>query len=78
MIAQKSGNFFQFLSICKTAWKRFLSSDLSSWESCNPFVIKIIITAAKRIGADLIETAAPVFGDIDSRRNTLKTYLKTK
>ena len=41
-----------------------------------PFLKKYIVRAAKRIGANLFEIAAPEFGEVVSGRKKLKTFAK--
>ena len=41
-----------------------------------PFIKKYIVQAAKRIGTDLFEIAAPEIGEVVCGRKTLKTFAK--
>ena len=41
-----------------------------------PFIKKYIVPAAKRIGADLFEIAAPEIGEVVSGRKKLKTFAR--
>ena len=42
-----------------------------------PFLRKYVVPAAKRIGADMLEFAAPEIGEVFSGRKTFKTAVKT-
>ena len=42
-----------------------------------PFLRKYVVPAAKRIGADMFEFAAPAIGEVISGRNIFKTAAKS-
>ena len=45
--------------------------------TANPFLRKYIVPAAKRVGADLLEFAAPEIGEVISGRKTFKSAAKS-
>ncbi len=42
-----------------------------------PFLRKFIVPAAKRVGADLLEFAAPEIGDVITGKKKVKTFAKS-
>ena len=42
-----------------------------------PFLLKYVVPAAKRIGADMLEFAAPEIGEVISGRKSFKTAAKS-
>ena len=60
-------------------WKRFRPLAQTLGRTAIPaihFINKYIVPAAKRIGADLFEIAAPEIGEVVSGRKKLKSFAK--
>ena len=76
MVAQSSIIFPIFRGHAKQRGRRFGALAQHFGRSAISFIKKCIIPAAKRIGADLFEIAAPDIGEVVSGRKKLKTFAK--
>ena len=76
MVAQSSANFPIFRGHARQRGRGFGALAQTFGITAIPFIKKYIVPAAKRIGADLFEIAAPEIGEIVSGRKKLKTFAK--
>ena len=76
MVAQSSANFPIFRGNARQRGRGFGAFAQTLGRTAIPFNKKYIVPAAKRIGADLFEIAAPEIGEVDSGRKKLKTFAK--
>ena len=76
MIAQNSADFLIFWGHARQRGRGFGALAQNLGRTAIPFIKKYIVPAAKRIGADLFEIAAPEIGKVVSGRKKLKTFAK--
>ena len=76
MVAQSSANFPNFRGHARQRGRGFGALAQTLRRTAIPFIKKYIVPAAKRIGADLFEIAAPEIGEFVSGRRKLKTFAK--
>ena len=76
MVAQSSANFSIFRGHARQRGRGFGALAQTLRRTAIPFIKKYIVPAAKRIGADLFEIAAPEIGEVVSGRKKLKTFAK--
>ena len=76
MVAQKSADFPIFRGHARQRGRRFGALAQTLGRTAIPFIKKYIVPAAKRIGADLFEIAAPEIGEVVSGPKKLKTFAK--
>ena len=76
MVAQKSADFPIFRGHARQRGRGFGALAQTLGRTAIPFIKKYIVPAAKRIGADLFEIAAPEIGEVVSGRKKLKTFAK--
>ena len=76
MVAQKSADFPTFRGHARQRGRGFGALAQTLGRTAIPFIKKYIVPAAKRIGADLFEIAAPEIGEVVSGRKKLKTFAK--
>ena len=76
MVAQSSANFPIFCGHARQRGRGFGALAQTLGRTAIPFIKKYIVPAAKRIGADLFEIAAPETGKVVSGRKKLKTFAK--
>ena len=76
MVAQSSANFPIFRGHARQRGRGFGALAQTLGRTAIPFIKKYIVPAAKRIGADLFEIAAPEIGEVVSGRKKLKTFAK--
>ena len=76
MVAQSSANFPIFRGHARQCGRGFGALAKTLGRTAIPFIKKYIVPAAKRIGADLFEIAAPEIGEVVSGRKKLKTFAK--
>ena len=76
MVAQKSADFPIFRGHARQCGRGFGALAQTLGRTAIPFIKKYIVPAAKRIGADLFEIAAPEIGEVVSGRKKLKTFEK--
>ena len=68
MVAQKSADFPIFRGHARQRGRGFGALAQTLGRTAIPFIKKYIVPAAKRIGADLFEIAAPEIGEVVSGR----------
>ena len=68
MVAQNSANFPIFRGHARQRGRGFGALAQTLWRTAIPLIKKCIVPAAKRIGADLFEIAAPEIGKVVSGR----------
>ena len=76
MVAQSSAKFPSFCGHARQPGRSFGALAQTLGRTAIPFIKKYIVPAAKRIGADLFEIAAPKIGEVVSGRKKLKTFAK--
>ena len=76
MVAQSSANFPIFRGHARQRGRGFGALAQTHGRTAIPFIKKYIVPAAKRIGADLFEIAAPEIGEVVSGQKKLKTFAK--
>ena len=76
MVAQTSPDFPIFRGHARQRGRGFGALAQTLGRTAIPFIKKYIVPAAKRIGADLYEIAAPETGEVVSRRKKLETFAK--
>ena len=76
MVAQSSANFPIFRGHARQRGRGFGALAQTLGRTAIPFIKKYIVPAAKIIGADLFEIAAPEIGEVVSGRKKLKTFAK--
>ena len=76
MVAQKSADFPIFRGHARLRGRGSGALAQTLGRTAIPFIKKYIVPAAKRIGADLFEIAAPEIGEVVSGRKKLKTFAK--
>ena len=76
MVAQNSADFSIFRGYARQRGRGFGALAQTLGRTAIPFIKKYIVPAAKRIGADLFEIAAPEIGEVVSGRKKLKTFAK--
>ena len=76
MVAQSLANFPIFRGHARQRGRGFGALAQTLGRTAIPFIKKYIVPAAKRIGADLFEIAAPEIGEVVSGRKKLKTLAK--
>ena len=76
MVAQSSANFPIFRGHARQRGRGFGALAQTLGRTAIPFIKKYIVPAAKRIGADLFEIAAPEIGEVVSGRKKLKRLQK--
>ena len=76
MVAQSSANFPIFRGHARQSGRGFGALAKTLARTAIPFIKKYIVPAAKRIGADLFEIAAPGIGEVVRGRKKLKTFAK--
>ena len=76
MVAQNSADFPIFRGHARQRGRGFGALAQTLGRTAIPFIKKYIVPAAKRIGADLFEIAAPEIGEVVSGRKKLKTFAK--
>ena len=76
MVAQNSADFPIFRGHARQRMRGFGALAQTLGRAAIPFIKIYIDPAAKRIGADLFEIAAPEIGKALSGRNKLKTFEK--
>ena len=76
IVAQSSANFPIFCGHARQRGTFFGALAQTLGRTAIPFIKKHIVPAAKRIGADLFEIAAPEIGENVSGRKKLKTFAK--
>ena len=76
MVAQSSANFPIFCGHARQRGRGFGALAQTLGRTAIPFIKKNIVPAAKRIGADLFEIAAPEIGEIVSGRKNSKNLQK--
>ena len=76
MVAQSSANFPIFRGHARQRGRGFGALAQTLGRTAIPFIKKYKVPAAKRIGADLFEIAAPEIGEVVSGRKKLKTFAK--
>ena len=76
MVAQSSANFPIFRGHARQRGRGFGALAQTLGRTAITFIKKYIVPAAKRIGADLFEIAAPEIGEVVSGRKKLKTFAK--
>ena len=76
MVAQSSANFPIFRGHARQRGRGFGALAQYVWKNAISFIQKFLVPAAKRIGADLFETAAPEIREVVSGRKKLKTFAK--
>ena len=75
-VCSKLRRFPYFSWTCKTTWKGFGALAQTFGRTAIPFIKKHIVPAAKRIGANFFEIAAPEIEEVVSSRKNLKTFAK--
>ena len=82
MVAQSSANFPNFCGHARQRGRGFGALAQTLGRTAIPFIKKYIVPAAKRIGVDLFEIAAPEIGEVVSGRkknqNTYKRFWNKK
>ena len=73
MVAQSSANFPIFRGHARQRGRGFGALAQTLGRTAIPFIKKYIVPAAKRIGADLFEIAAPEIGEVVSGQKNSKT-----
>ena len=76
MVAQNSADFPIFRGHARQRGRGFGALAQTLGRTAIPFIKKHIVPAAKRIGADLFEIAAPEIGEVVGGRKKLKTFAK--
>ena len=76
MVAQNSADFPIFRGHARQRGRGFGALAQTLGRTAIPFIKKYIVPAAKRIGADLFEIAAPEIGEIVSGRKKLENICK--
>ena len=76
MVAQSSANFSNFCGHARQRGRGFGALAQTLGRTAIPFIKKYIVPAAKKIGADLFEIAAPDFGKVVRGRKKIKTFAK--
>ena len=76
MVAQTSPDFPIFRGHARQRGRGFGALAQTLGRTAIPFIKKYIVPAAKRIGADLYEIAAPETGEVVSRRKNSKHLQK--
>ena len=76
MVAQNSADFLIFGGNARQRGRGFGALAQTLGRTAIPFIKKYIVPAAKRIGADLFEIAAPEIGEVVSGRKLLKKFAK--
>ena len=76
MVAQSSANFPIFRGHARQRGRGFGALAQTLGRTAIPFIKKYIVPAAKRIGADLFEIAAPEIGEVVSGRKNSKRLQK--
>ena len=76
MVAQSPANFPIFRGHAKQRGRGFGARAQTLGRTAIPFIKNFIVSAAKRIGADLFQIAAPEIGEVVSGRKKLKTFAK--
>ena len=76
MVAQNSADFPIFRGHARQRGRGFGALAQTLGRTAIPFIKKYIVQAAKRIGADLFEIAAPEIGEVVSGRKKLKIFAK--
>ena len=76
IVAQSSANFPIFRGHARQGGRGFGVLAQTLVRTAIPFNKKYIVPAAKRIGADLFEVAAPEMGEVVSGRKKFKTFAK--
>ena len=76
MVAQNSIHFPIFRGHARQRGRGFGALALTLVRTAIPFIKKYLVSAAKRIGADLLEIAAPEIGDVVSGHKKLKSFAK--
>ena len=76
MVAQKSADFPIFRGHARQRGRGFGALAQTLGRTAIPFIKKYIVPAAKRVGADLFEIAAPEIGEVVSGRKKLKSFAK--
>ena len=76
MVAQNSADLPIFRGHARQRGRGFGALAQILGRTAIPFIKKYIVPAAKRIGADLFEIAAPEIGEVVSGRKKLKTFAK--
>ena len=73
-VVQNSAKFPIFCGHARQRGRGFGALSQTLGRTAIPFIKKYIVPAAKRIGADLFEIAAPEIGEIVSGRKTQNIY----
>ena len=76
MVAQNSTDFPIFRGHARQRGRSFGALAQTLGRTAIPFIKNYIVPAAKRIGADLFEIAAPEIGEVVTGRRKLKTFAK--
>ena len=76
MVAQNSADFPIFRGHARQRGRGFGALAQTLGRTAIPFIKKYIVPAAKRIGAELFEIAAPEIGEVVSGRKKLKPFAK--
>ena len=76
MVAQISANFLIFRGHARQRGRGFGALAQAHGRTAIPFIKKHIVPAAKRIGADLLEIAAPEIREVVSGRKNSKSLQK--
>ena len=76
MVAQSSANFPIFRGHARQRGRGFGALAQTLGRTAIPFIKKYIVPAAKRIGADLFEIAAPEIGEVVSGQKNSKRLQK--
>ena len=78
MVAHNSADFPIFRGHARQRGRGFGALAQTLGRTAIPFIKKYIVPAAKRIGADLFEIAAPEIGEVVSGRRKLKNICKRR
>ena len=76
MVAQNSADFPVFRGHARQRGRGFGALAQTLGRTAIPFIEKYIVPAAKRIGADLFEIAAPEIGEVVSGRKKTQNICK--
>ena len=76
MVAQNSADFPIFRGHARQRGRAFGALAQTLGRTAIPFIKKYIVPAAKRIGADLFEIAAPEIGEVVSGRKKTQNICK--
>ena len=76
MVAQNSADFPIFRGHARHRGRVFGALSQTLGRTAIPLIKKYIVPAAKRVGAELFESAAPEIGEVVSGRQKLKTFAK--